>query len=226
MPQKSLIIFDLDGTLANTGPDLMGTLNRIVAPHGISPMSLETINYVLGQGARAMIERSFDLAGKKLSKELQDKLLEDFLADYAENICVESHLYDGVLEAMNSLESVGFTFSICTNKSESMARLLLQELGVLERFSSLTGGDTFGFRKPDARHLVKTAELAGKTISDAIMIGDSKADIGAARNAAIPSIAVSFGYSDLPVQELGATRIIHEFSKLPDAVKSIVSSVK
>ena len=220
MKQK-LVIFDLDGTLADTAPDLLGTLNRIVARQGLQPIALDSVGQIVGHGAKAMISRAFELNETKLSETLLDNLFQSFLHDYSENIANETRLFDHVCEAMDELTHHGYELAICTNKTEKMARLLLGKLEVDHRFKAITGGDTFQFRKPDARHLIRTADLAGHEIRNAIMIGDSATDINAARNAEIPSVAVSFGYSDHPVEELGASALIHDYRDLVGVVESI-----
>ncbi len=219
--KHNLIIFDLDGTLANTAPDLLGTLNRITKPYDLSEMGTNEFGQIIGHGAKAMIKRAFELNDKPLDEETLEALFESFLVDYSANIANETTLFEDVLAAMDKLANKGFEFALCTNKTEAMARLLLEELGVTAQFKSITGGDTFEFRKPDARHLIKTAELAGHDISKAIMIGDSATDINAAINAKMSSVAVTFGYSDEPIESLGATRIINHFSELPTAIESI-----
>ena len=216
-----LIIFDLDGTLAHTALDLLGTLNRITQSYNLTKLGMAEFGQIIGHGANAMIERSFAVNGKTLDEDTAEELLKAFLEDYAANIANETHLFDGVLEAMDTLETKGYKFALCTNKTESMARLLLEELNVTQRFLSITGGDTFDFRKPDKRHLEETAKLAGFPIEKAIMIGDSATDINAAKYSDIPSIAVTFGYTEIPVQQLGANLIINDFSQLPPAIESL-----
>ncbi|MDJ0614846.1 MAG: HAD-IA family hydrolase, partial [Rhizobiaceae bacterium] len=199
----SLIIFDLDGTLAHTAPDLIGTLNRITAPHDLKPAKMADVGQIVGHGAKAMIARAFELENKPLNERLHDELFEAFLEDYFQNLANETHLFDGVTDAMDGLSEKGFEFAVCTNKKHSMAVPLLEQLGVSDRFRAVTGGDSFEFRKPDARHLEETAKLAGHEINKAIMIGDSETDINAAKNAGIPSVAVTFGYTNIPASELG-----------------------
>ena len=218
----SLIIFDLDGTLAHTAPDLLATLNRVTAPHNIAPMNISHIGQIIGQGAKAMIAKAFEIENTPLPAELHAILFEAFLADYFENLANETHLFDGVLDAMDALESQGFEFAICTNKKHSMAVPLLEQLDVSHRFKAITGGDSFDFKKPDARHLIETAKLAGHEIAHSIMIGDSETDINAAKNASIPSVAVTFGYTTIPAEELGADHVIDTFAKLPDAIRLIL----
>jgi len=216
-----LLIFDLDGTLAHTAPDLINTLNRICRPFNIDPVGLENVGQVVGQGAKAMIQRAFDLNDKIIMPEELDKLFDTFLIDYAENLANETRLFDGLKIALDQLEQDGYTFCVCTNKREGMAVKLIAKLGVSHRFVALTGGDTFSFRKPDPNHLIETAKRAGFEISKAIMIGDSSTDINAARNAVIPSIAVTFGYSDIPVDQLGASAVIDNYAELSNALSWI-----
>lgn len=219
--QHDLIIFDLDGTLAHTAPDLIGTLNRITADYNLEPISLEQFGKIIGHGAKAMITRSFECNNREIDEKTLEKLLQDFLDDYAQNIANETVLFENVLDAMDIIAENGFSFALCTNKTESMARLLLDKLDVSKRFKSITGGDTFDFRKPDARHLQETARLAGHTLEKAIMIGDSATDIDAAKNAGIASVAVTFGYTETPAHELGASKVISHFNELPAAIESI-----
>lgn len=217
----TLIIFDLDGTLAHTAPDLLGTLNKITKPYNLSRMGMNEFGQIIGHGAKAMIKRAFEISEQPLNDETLEVLFKEFLVDYSSNIANETKLFDGVLDAMNSLKDKGYEFALCTNKTEAMARLLLNELDVTHYFQSITGGDSFEFKKPDARHLEKTASLAGHAISKSIMIGDSATDINAALNAGIPSVAVTFGYSDAPIESLGASKIIKHFSGLEPAIESI-----
>lgn len=219
--EYNLIIFDLDGTLAHTAPDLLGTLNRITKTYELDKMGMNEFGQIIGHGAKAMIKRAFELNKKQLDDVTLEELFKKFLEDYSQNIANETTLFKNVLDAMDDLKEKGFSFALCTNKTENMARLLLKELDVTHRFKSITGGDSFEFRKPDARHLIKTAELAGHKISNAIMIGDSETDINAAINAQIPSVAVTFGYSDKPIKSLGATKIISDFNELSSIIESI-----
>ncbi|MEM7216270.1 MAG: HAD-IA family hydrolase [Pseudomonadota bacterium] len=219
--QKNTLIFDLDGTLAHTAPDLIGTLNRIVEPHGLESVEEKSVGHIVGHGAKAMIQKAFTMSGKELPAKLLDDLFTEFLEDYEKNIANESHLFDGIIPSLDRLEEEGFRFCVCTNKRENMARILLDIFNISDRFEALTGGNTYSFSKPDPRHLRETVKLMGTDIQSAIMIGDSETDINAAKNADIPAIAVSFGYSSKPVNELGADIIINHFDELPDAVRQI-----
>ena len=220
----SLVIFDLDGTLADTAPDLVATLNRITAPHNLPPVVAGDLGSLIGQGAKAMIQKKFKSAQVNLSAGQLDDLFDEFLIDYAANIAVETRLFEGLLEAMDVLQSDGCSFAICTNKTERLARKLIAELELSERFLAITGGDTFAFRKPDGRHILETIRLAGGSPGKSVMIGDSAADIEGARDANIASIAVTFGYSDQPAHTLGADRTIDHFHTLSATVRELLSA--
>ncbi len=222
---KPLIIFDLDGTLADTAPDLLATLNRVITPHGLQSAQRNEFGTLIGQGARAMILQAFENNNKTISEEQLDQLFNHFIEDYSDNIANDTKLYDGVTAAMNQLENSGFGFAVCTNKTERLAKQLLEELGVMNRFSAITGGDTFTFKKPDGRHIEETISLAAGIPGRSIMIGDSLADIAAAKEAGIPSVAVRFGYSSQPVEELNPDRIIEHFDELSATVEAIAQTM-
>ena len=220
---KPVIVFDLDGTLADTARDLVAVLNRVIEPHGLEPVGHENIGHVAGQGARAMIERAFTLQGRALETTDGDTLFDLFLTDYGETLADNTVLYPGTLDCMDAFEQEGWLLAICTNKMEAMARRLLEALGVSHRFAAICGGDSFAFRKPDPRHLLETIASAGGDARRSIMVGDSINDIAAAQAAGIVSVAVSFGYSDRPVEELAADLVIHSFDELrPAAVQPML----
>lgn len=218
---KPMIVFDLDGTLADTAPDLIATLNRTTAPQGLPETPMSSVGQIVGHGAKAMIRRAYELHQQDLSESLLDDLLAVFLEDYAANIANHSHFFDGLENALTDLRSDGYQFAVCTNKKESMAKLLIEKLGASHWFESLTGGDTFSFNKPDGRHIIETVKLGGGNPATAIMVGDTSNDINAAKDAGIRSIAVTFGYADHPVETLGADRIISHFDQLEEAVKAL-----
>ncbi len=222
-PEKT-IVFDLDGTLVDSARDLVPMLNRTVAADGIPPISIEQAGYCVGQGAMKMIERAYALHGQPLDPERHKELLADFLAHYEENLSENTVFYEGALGALDRLAEDGWVFAVCTNKYEHLAHKMLDELGQSTRFSAVSGGDTFDFRKPDPAHIIETVKLAGGVPETAIVVGDSINDIAAAREADIPVIAVDFGYSDVPVAQLEPTAIISHFRELFDTVEAIASN--
>lgn len=216
-----LLVFDLDGTLVDTAGDLLGTLNALLLREGLSALPLTEVGTLVGAGARALVKRGFHANGVTLDDATTDRLFAEFVTDYGANIASKSKPYPGVLAALDRFHAAGWRFAVCTNKLEGLSRQLIGELGLSHRFQAVCGGDTFPVRKPDARHLLGTIERAGGAATHAVMIGDSRADIDAARNAGIPVIAVSFDYTDTPVSALDPDVVIDHFDALWDAVHGL-----
>ena len=221
MNPRKLLVFDLDGTLAETAGDLIGTLNFILAREGVAPVDLSEARFMLGAGAKALIERGFAAQRIPLAPARLQQLFGDFLAHYEAHIADHSFLFPGVVEALDRFEAAGWDFAVCTNKIEAPARKLLVALGVADRFRAIVGQDTFGAPKPDPRVLAQTIALAGGTPTAAIMVGDSRTDIDTARRLGIPCVAVDFGYTDVHVSQLGPDRVISHFDELWDSVASL-----
>ena len=222
---RPAVVFDLDGTLADTAPDLVGTLNFILERDGLAPVPLAQARAMIGAGARALIERGVEANGREITPAHLDDLYRDFLAHYADHICVETRFFPGVVEALDRLEEAGFVLAVCTNKVEAHSVRLLEILGVAGRFAAICGRDTFACFKPDPRHLTRTIERAGGDLRRSVMVGDSRTDIVTAQAAGVPSIAVPFGYTDIPVGELGPDLVIEHFDGLFDAVQKLVGLV-
>ena len=218
-----LVIFDLDGTLADTAGDLMGALNAVLVEDGIAPLPVDQARSLLGAGGRALIQRGYAVSGRSLDPARLEVLFVAFLAHYEAHIADHTALFPGVIEAMDLLQQEGFIFAICTNKLEKTSLMLLKVLQVEARFQAICGQDTFAFCKPDARTLPAVIAAAGGDPARVVMIGDSITDIAAAQNAGIPVIAVDFGYTDKPVSELGPDRVISDFAALPQAVRELLS---
>lgn len=221
MHRPLTLVFDLDGTLVDSAPDLMGTLNSILADEGVAPLPLEKAHSLLGAGARALIERGLSTAGRTVTPERMEALFLTFLDRYEARIADATHAFDGVEDALATLADAGHVLAICTNKMERHSKLLLEALGLASRFSAICGRDTFPFFKPDARHLTLTVEAARGDLARTIMIGDSRTDIQTAKNAHVPSICVDFGYTDVPAIDLGADVVIGHFRDLIPAITSI-----
>jgi len=213
-----LLVFDLDGTLAETAGDLIGTLNVVLAREGVAPLPLADARFMLGAGAKALIQRGFAAQNVPLDPARLQQLFGDFLAHYVAHIADESFLFPGVVEALDRFEAAGWAFAVCTNKTEAPARKLLNALGIADRFRVIAGQDTYNAPKPDPRVLQATIEDAGCIVARAIMVGDSRTDIDTARNLGIPVVAVDFGYTDVPVRDLRPDRTISHFDALWDAV--------
>ena len=216
-----VLVFDLDGTLAETAGDLMGTLNVILQREQLAPLPLDKARSLLGAGARALIARGFAQAGRPLSPEKLQQLFEDFLAHYNAHIADNSWLFPGVEAALERCVAAGHVLAVCTNKLEHSSHLLLGALGIARRFKFVCGQDTFGVAKPDPTPLIETIARVGGVPSRAIMIGDSRTDIDTARAAGVPVIAVDFGYTDVPIAQLHPDRVISHFDELVGAIAAI-----
>lgn len=214
----SLVVFDLDGTLLDTHVDLVESLNHTIAALDLAPVSYGDLTHLVGHGAKVMIERACKLRGHALASDALPPLMERFIGHYTETMPGQTRPYPGLLAAMDALKAEGSRLAVCTNKLETLALTLLKKLDLTRYFDAITGGDTFAVRKPDARHLTGTVERAGGDIARVVMVGDSVNDIAVARNAGVPSIAVPFGYSDVPVETLSPDRIIRHFDELTPAL--------
>lgn len=219
-----IVVFDLDGTLVDTAPDLVASLNHAVTQAGVEPVTYGDLTHLVGHGARAMIERTFAMRQKPLAEDVLEWQLKEFVDFYHGSMPGDSLPYPGLVDALDRLSGAGFKLAVCTNKPEKLATRLLERLGLIERFAAISGGDTFEVRKPDAAHLLRTVSNAGGLATRTVMVGDSLNDFLVARNAQVPSIAVPFGYSDVPVESLDPTVVISHFDELtPDLVSGLFS---
>ncbi len=216
------IVYDLDGTLADTAHDLMGALNAVLGHEGLPSLPVEKARTLLGAGGRALIQRGFTASGRELAPKKLDALFGDFLAHYNAHIADHTELYPGVETALDALARAGWRQAVCTNKMEASAKLLMHKLGVADRFVFICGQDTFGVGKPDPKPLLGTIAASGGALGCALMVGDSNTDIKTARAAGLPVIAVDFGYTDIPVAELGPDRVISHFADLGAAVAALL----
>jgi phosphoglycolate phosphatase len=217
------VVFDLDGTLVDTAPDLISALNYVLDREGMPPVPLHSARNMIGAGVRKLIERGLELEGREASPSDITRLTDDFVAYYAEHIADGSRPFEGLETALDDLLARGYRFAVCTNKLEWLSKLLLDRLGLSARFAAICGADTFGVSKPDPAILRQTVARAGGDIASAIMVGDAGTDIGVARRAAIPVIGVSFGYSEVPIADLKPDRLIHHMNELPSAVESLMT---
>lgn len=211
---RPIAVFDLDGTLIDTAPDLLESLNHCLKLAGLAAADAVSLRRFVGMGGRVMIERAFASQGAPLSPQKLDELQAAFLDHYGGHIPGASQPYPGVIEALDRFAEAGYILAICTNKYENLATKLIGALDLAPRFAVITGADTFAFRKPDPRHLLETITLAGGNHEQAVMIGDSRTDIDTAKAAGIPVIAVDFGYTDRHVREFEPSHIISHFDEL------------
>jgi phosphoglycolate phosphatase len=217
------IVFDLDGTLVDTAPDLVATLNTIFEQEGFTPLPYESARNLVGGGAKAMIARALRAEGRTVSSKKMDQLFTAFLSHYSEHIADQSRPFPGLTDALDELATRGCRFAVCTNKLEALSVQLLDKLRLTDRFIAICGQDTFGIQKPDPEVLRRTVGAAGGNLDKAVMVGDSITDISTARAASVPVIAVDFGYSERPVAKFAPDRIISHFAELPASITAVLS---
>jgi phosphoglycolate phosphatase len=216
------IVFDLDGTLVDTAPDLISALNFILDREGLPAVPLASARNMIGAGARKLIERGLELEGRAASVEDITRLTADFIDYYAAHIAEASRPFDGLESALDDLTARGCRLAVCTNKLEWLSKRLLDALGLSPRFAAICGADTFGVSKPDPAILRQTIARAGGNLAASIMVGDAGPDIGVARRAGVPVIGVTFGYTDVPMADLKPDRLIGHMSELPGAVDALI----
>ncbi|WFU14311.1 HAD hydrolase-like protein [Bradyrhizobium sp. CB3481] len=215
------VVFDLDGTLVDTAPDLIAALNYVLDREGLPPLPFESARNMIGAGARKLIERGLEVEGRVTSVDDLNRLTRDFIDYYATHIADASRPFEGLEVALDELKVLGCRFAVCTNKLEWLSKRLLDQLGLSGRFSAICGADTFGVAKPDPIILQQTVARAGGSIATTIMVGDAGPDVGVARRAGVPVIGVEFGYTDVPIAELKPDRLIGHMSDLPAAVEAL-----
>jgi len=211
------VIFDLDGTLIDSVPDVRNALNVMLEARDRRALTLDEVRMMVGEGARVMLERAFAATGG-LDSGLDDALA-DYLAAYSARPVVDTIVYPGAVQALHRLAAGGARLGICTNKPEGVTGLVLEALGLTPLFAAVVGGDTLPFRKPDGRHLTETLARMGG--GSAAYVGDSETDVAAARDAGLPVIAVAFGYSKDGVESLGADRVIAHFDQIDQALTDL-----
>jgi phosphoglycolate phosphatase len=216
------IVFDLDGTLVDTAPDLIATLNVILGRHDVPPVAFADARTMIGAGVKPLLQRALASKGLNPSPDEIDRLFGEYLEIYAAHIADHSRPFPGLEQALDELAESGCRFAVCTNKLEWLSVKLLDALGLSSRFAAICGQDTFAVRKPDPDMLRLTIARAGGVPGRAVMVGDSMTDIATARAAAVPVVAVDFGYTELAPTEFGADRLIGHFAALPGAVRELL----
>jgi phosphoglycolate phosphatase len=212
------IIFDLDGTLVETADDIVAALNVSVAPAGIAPLPVDLVRTMIGAGARRLIERAVGHAGVAAPVAAVDAALVRFLDHYRAHIADESRPFPGIVPCLDWLKERGALLGVCTNKLEADSRDLLDRLGLGPYFGAVLGGDSLAVKKPDAGHILGVIERLGGDPAHALMVGDSETDVNGARNAGVPVVAVTWGYTAVPAAELGADALVEHPEGLIPAI--------
>ncbi|HTZ70371.1 MAG TPA: phosphoglycolate phosphatase [Acetobacteraceae bacterium] len=210
MTKSKLMVFDLDGTLVDSVPDIAAAVNRMLAARGLPPLTSDAVAAMVGDGLKPLIARAFAAVGATPDAAAGD----EYLADYESNVAVETRLFDGIPAALHALEQAGWRLAVCTNKPERAARLLLDALGIADRFSAIGGGDSFAAHKPDPMHLQGTIAAAGGDARFTLMVGDHTNDVSAATGAGVRAVFAGWGYGR-PGMEEGAVAIAPRPGDLP-----------
>lgn len=211
------VAFDLDGTLVDTAPDLSAALDHCLASAGLPPMPFAGLRPLAGRGARAMLAGGYAHAGRTASDSELTEQTERFLAHYAAHVADRSRPYPGAVAALDRLAGAGARLAVCTNKTEALARLLLETLGLAGRFLAICGADTFAERKPHPAHLSGTVATAGGDLARTVLVGDTDTDMEAARRLGVPGVLMLFGYdADADARAKAAVCLRHFDELTPD----------
>lgn len=220
------VAFDLDGTLVDTAPDLLGALNVILVEQGMAPAPMSAVRQLVGHGLRGMLIRAYAMADRAIGEDQVAVLRPRVVEIYRDRIAEESRPFPGCLEALARLRARGAKLAVCTNKPEGLARMLLDQLDMTPWFDAVVGGDTLPVQKPDPAPLLEAVARCGGDPARAVLVGDASPDTGAATAAGVPCVVCAFGYNDLPAAELGGEAAIDHFDDLVEAIARIAASCR
>jgi phosphoglycolate phosphatase len=218
------IVFDLDGTLVDTAPDLVRALNQTLDQEGLPRVKTDSMRTMVGHGARVLIERAAGASGVSFAAEKLDQLTRTFIDFYRADIANESRPFPGVAEALDALGALGARLTVCTNKRTDLSVQLLEATNLADRFSAIVGADSVADRKPHPDHYRAAVTRAGGVVSRSLMVGDTVADVAAARAAGAPVVVVTFGYSDVGAENLGADALLRQFSDLAPVSRRLLAA--
>jgi len=213
-PARNALVFDLDGTLIDSAPDLHRCLNAVLAEEGRAGVSLADIRAMVGDGAAKLVERGFADTGAAVDPAALPALVQRFLLHYSAGRHALTRAFPGVVETLALLHGRGYRLGVCTNKPYRPTMEILETLGLTGYFGAVTGGDSLPVRKPDPGHLLGTLDLLGAAAERAVMIGDSANDVAVARAAGVPALLVRYGYTTRPVEELGGDLVMDRFDEI------------
>lgn len=219
--KPSAVLFDLDGTIADTALDLAATLNHLLTTSGRNEIHHDRVRNMVGEGARALIIKGFEYNNEELTDQEVEVLHDEYINYYRSHIADKTVLFPNVFITLETLVRQNIPLAICTNKSIELTHLLLKQLKIFDLFTAVTCGDSFAYKKPDPRHLITTCKLMKADPKQAVMVGDSINDIEAAKKANMLSVGVSFGYTLTPINELSPNIIINHFNEFFDALNKV-----
>jgi len=227
MTQKFTILFDLDGTLVNTAPDLMSAHNYVMKKYGYDEKKLSDIKKLAGRGSKIMLTKSIhgiaELSGKiEKTNDIIEEMTKEFIQYYSKNIVKESTLKTGVLDFLSWCKKNSISMAVCTNKQEHLSNDLLKKIKIYDFFEYVAGGNTFNYNKPDPKHLTDTVEIVGGNLKKTIMVGDSETDSKAARAANIPFILIKDGYTEKKTNEIYHDHLVKNFVGLEKVIKKYI----
>ena len=228
MTQKLTILFDLDGTLVDTAPDLMAAHNHVMKKFGYNTRSVDEIRNLVGKGASVLIGRSIWGSAKKefsriTDEKIRNEMVKEFISFYGKNIVKDSKLIKGVLEFLKWAKSKNISMGVCTNKQEHLAIDLLKKIEIYDYFEYVAGGNTFEYCKPDPRHLTSIIEIMNGDIKKSLMVGDSENDADAAKSAGIPMILVEDGYTNKKIEQIYHNHLIKDFIGIEKIVSKYIN---
>ncbi|PCJ30526.1 MAG: phosphoglycolate phosphatase [Alphaproteobacteria bacterium] len=209
--KPSGVIFDLDGTLVDSARDLSAALNHVLKQASRPEIALSEVRHMVGDGARALIIKGFSETGHLPEATEIDIIQDEFLNYYSDHITDQTIIFPGALRVIETLANMKIPLGLCTNKAIKLTKKIMAEFDLTDYFSTIVGGDSFDYRKPDPRHLISTLEIMKADPQRAVMVGDSRNDIMAAQRAGIHVIGVSFGYSKTPIAELNPDMVIDHY---------------
>lgn len=222
----STIAFDLDGTLVESAPDLIGALNAILIAEGLKPLAYDEGRPFISRGARWLLQWGLEMAGEPEAAARTAALFGRFIAYYSDHVADETRPFPGVMDALETLKVAGAKLVVCTNKPTDLSRSLLTKLDMAELFEGVVGIDAVTAAKPNAAHLVEAVEAVGGDVARTVMVGDADTDAGAARAAGTPLILVDFGYTEIPAVELEPDVLLHHFDDLVEACATLLSKTR
>ena len=217
------VIYDLDGTLIDSAKDMQVAVSRVLADHGLPPVTEDDVRIFMGQGSKVTMDKAFTKYGKTLDDEALSAVTREFVRYYEADPVGHTTAFAGVPEVVGRFDKLGLKQGVCTNKFERPSRMILEHLKLMPPIAALAGADTFPVRKPDPRHILMLVERMGRTPEKAVMVGDSIHDVEAAHAAGLPAVLVSWGYTARPASELGAEAVIERFDALPQALERLAN---